>query len=263
MSQVEPIGPPVAAPAFPPEAPPEPEAPAPLAPDAGFDLLPKHWQDEIKEKRDAEARYRTQLREEEAIWEGYTDPDQKAMMKEYARLMPAAERGDTAAIARIQEMLAPEEEPGDAPLTRAEIEALVAERATSEAQRVLDERDATQAQATAISQIEAEVTKRGYTLQSEEHVLFLRAANNAVNRDPDADFYAEGEKAVKEYHQKIVADYLASKAAKTDGSLRQANGTGTAPSTATNPDKPWEGSGLDPIAFARKSANERFEKMRG
>src|SRR5882724_2152888 len=80
MSIIEPgattIGPePVAAPVE--EAREAPSVETPETPEvdqeATFDQLPAYWQNHIKEKRDAEARYRTEARDYTQAFDGYDD----------------------------------------------------------------------------------------------------------------------------------------------------------------------------------------------
>lgn len=208
--------------------------------------LPDWAQNIIKEKREGEDRYRRELREYEAAFEGYTVEERQAYL-DYAKLVRAAQAGDPDAQAQLAELMEDEEpEPaGDQPqyLTREE----AAQLARQEAQALIAERDAAQAQQQAVSGVQSTAKELGYEPGSEDYLLLLHYANQMDNPD-----LRTADAQVKAYRQQLVDSYLASKEADADNTPNLGTGNGVAVSTARVPRT---------FAEARESLHERLTQL--
>ena len=205
----------------------------------------------VEDLRKENAKWRTQLREYEASFEG-VDPDQVKALGEFARLSLAAEGGDVEAARKLEEMLG--EEPGEpAPASTPAPtfdEAHFRQLAREEAERIVaTERDQTRTQ-TAIQDVITRAEALGYKHGSPDYVLLMQAANSLETLPEDGDLLRAGDALVKAYKQQIVEEYLSGKEAETNGAPRVPTGGGVAPSQARVPTS-W--------AEARQFLHERLD----
>lgn len=207
-----------------PEAPPEapsPEVtpePAPeVDPADGLAALPEWAQKEIRERRDSENKYRLRARSYETAFDGFADEDRDVLL-EFASLI----RTDPAAAAvRAQEIAQAltAEEIADAQqgMTPETVEQIV--------ERRLAEREAKAAEASAIADITSQAEKLGYKADTEGFARLLWRAHNETNGD-----LAKADAAIKADQQKIIDEFLASKAREADQTPGMVPATGSAPS---------------------------------
>lgn len=208
----------------------------------------------VHELRQEAAKWRTQLRELEAEFDGI-DPDERKALAEFVRLSRAAEAGDEDAAAALTEMLGGDDESAEeAP--QAFDEEAYRRLAREEAQRLVEEREQARQQDDAIRSVQKQAEALGYEQGSEDYILLMRAANS-LDPNEHSDLIAAADGVVKQYKQQIIEAYLASKEAATEGS--PANGVGVAPSTATLPWTP-EMTEKQKFAAVRASLSERIRQ---
>lgn len=280
MSFVEPgqqrvIGPDPVGPADPPRAPdnPEPEVPetAPItdtAPDS--DTFDREY---VVGLRAEAAKYRTQLREYEADFEG-VDPEQRKLLAQFARLSLAAENGDEDAIAQLQEFYAdepPVEQESQAAVTQVEkpmTEERFRELAREEAQNLVKEQQQIQNINSVLTRakewgFETTPGAKGYDQYQRLCYIAINDISQEVATNGDVlaaakDQY-EAERA--DERRQIIEDYLSGKEADTEGSLLVAGSNG-APGTR----QPlWDSSMSEKEKFARvrEATGEMFRAARG
>jgi hypothetical protein len=239
----EPIGPePAPAPPPPAATPPEPDT---------FDRT------YVEDLRREAAGYRTRAKAYEEAFEGYEDEQRDAFL-EYAKLLHRSENGDQEATQILEEMFGGEDDtPPDEPEQQyapepVDYQAMARQAAEEvfqryEQQRVNDE---------GVAAVRKAGEDLGYKFGSEEYILFVRGANEAVNRREDNPLVA-GENAVKAYHQRIIDEYLAAKGGQADSSLAVPSGGGTAPNMST---RPYDNNQSDTQKWqaVRESALARF-----
>lgn len=208
----------------------------------------------VEELRAENAKWRTQLREREALFEGL-EADEVTQLAEFARLSKKAETGDEEAIKALNEMLGDEEVETAAPSEPAPVfdEERFRKLAREEAERIAADRDSQRAQRESIQTIVHRAEELGYKQGSEDYVLLMRAANS-INPDEHPDLLAEGDRLVKEYKAQIVESYLAAKEGRAEASPTIPSGSGVAPSSARVPAS---------FPEARDSLRQRLDAARG
>jgi hypothetical protein len=207
------------------------------------DMFPRSY---VEELRKESAQYRTQYREMESKFDGYTE-DERAALLDYIHLIRKAESGDPEAEAALQEMFAEEQEPE--PIQTFD-EATFRALAREEAARLVQEQTAQQAQVQAVQGVQARATELGYTVGSEDYILLLRFANEANSEDPIGDGHAK----VAAYKQSIIDQHLKAIQNQNAGVATPTATNGAAP-TAINEPKTFED--------ARNSLHERLTRQFG
>lgn len=229
----EPVGP---APVDTSTAPP-PEVTAP----AEAETFPRSY---VEDLRAENAKWRTQLRDLEGAFEGY-EPEERAALVEFLKLSRAAERGDQAAAAQLEEMLAgdetPPETPAEQPMTAEDFRRLARE----EAEQAFSQRETVRAQDDAVREIMSEARSLGYATNPTEkgYVDYQRLCYLAIHSVPEDTPQENTIKAAHEMLQAekaaeratVIEEYLAGKESQAEGSLRIPNGQGAAPATAQTP----------------------------
>lgn len=203
------------------------EAPPAIPSDAGFDALPKYWQDQINEKRDAEARYRLRAKGYDETFDGMDD----SLREGWLELIRVANSGDEGAMDQLASMLGFEIEgepqtPLDAPeqpqyLTREE----AAEIARQEARNLYEADRAQQQEADSIKAVSSEAEKLGYDVSTRAYVDLLFEANKI-----DQSTIPPGKSLLEVAHEHLEAERQAEYDAWVQSKVDQANGSPVAPS---------------------------------
>lgn len=250
----EPSGPPPATIDEPPE--PEPVHPA-AAGTPEPETFPREYVEELR--REA-AQYRTRARDYDQAFEGYDDESREALLQ-YVQLSYRANNGDADAARQLEEMFGGDDD--DALSSPADPSSLTPEPdyrqiAREEAQALLDAREAERAQQEGIDAVRRAGEELGYEFGTEDYILFVRGAHEAVTAGND-DPIAAGDAAVKAYHQAVVERFLAEKGQQADTGLQLPTGAGTAPNLTT---RPWTDEMSESARWAAvaKSAEERLRQ---
>ena len=208
------------------------------------DMFPRSY---VEELRKESAQYRTQYRELESKFDGYTE-DERAALLDYIGLIRKAESGDAEAEAALAEMFG--EEPATPEPIQQFDEATFRQLAREEAARLVQEQSAQQAQVQAVQGIQSRATELGYTVGSEDYILLLKFANEANSEDPIADGHAK----VAAYKQAIIDQHL---------KAIQNQNAGVATPTATNGAAPTAINEPRTFEEARNSLHERLTRQFG
>ena len=207
------------------------------------DMFPRAY---VEELRQDAARYRTQYREMESKFDGYTE-DERAALLDYIHLIRRAESGDAEAEAQLAEMFEEEQEPE--PIQQFDEETF-RRLAREEATRLVQEQSAVQAQQAAVQGVQSRATELGYTVGSEDYILLLKFANEVQSDDPISDGHAK----VQAYKQSIIDAHLKAIQSQNAGVATQPVTNGAAP---TNIDEPKT------FEAARNALHERLTRQFG
>lgn len=202
------------------EAPPE-EAPAPEP-----DMFPRDYVEELR--REA-AEWRTKYQSYNQKFDGYTDDEKEALL-DYMFHARRAEAGDPESINWLNEMFGADDDAlaDSAPQFD---EATFRQLAREEAERLVQEQQAQQAQVQAVHTVQSRAQDLGYEVGSDDYILLLKYANEADGDDP----IASGHERVQAYKQQIIDAHLKTiqnQNAQQPNLPRQA---GSAPSQASPP----------------------------
>jgi hypothetical protein len=250
----EPAGPePVEAPISPAEALIEDPTPEPEP-----DMFPRSYVEELR--REA-AGYRTKAKSYDDAFDGMDDDTREAWL-EYTALVVRAQSGDQAAIDRIQEMFADDEDdtpdipepviPAQDPIAAAR------EEARRAAEEVYQEREQARMQEEQILAVRKAGEDLGYNFGTDDYILFVRGANEAANSGDD-DPIAAGDRAVKAYRQAVVDAYLKAKGEQAESTAPVPDGGGAAPNLSKQPYDPAS-SEMAKWNAVRDSAMARFRQ---
>lgn len=233
MSDITPAAPAPDAPAADPAA----QAPGGPAPDAvelqGLDALPESWQSHIRELRDGEAKYRTELKPYKDVF-GAFDPQDREVLFGLAQALREDPRTGAQQMMELAQALLGGDEPDegvddtadfdeDRPLTRAEAEALWAAK-QAEAQQ-------TEAAQRAQAELLSEATALGYTegsrgywsllIEAKSHGGDLKKAHEALVAE------------IAQVQQKAVDEFVSGRRADAESTPTAGSGLGTAPANDT------------------------------
>lgn len=195
-----------------PVAPPTPPTPPPAAPStpAEPETFDRAYVEDLRKEN---AKWRTQLREYEAEFDGI-DPEERKALAEFARLSVRAQSGDEEALKTLGEMLGEETAPAVQEQAPVYDEAYFRRIAAEEASRIAAEQQRYSDEQRGIAEIVRQAEALGYKQGSEDYVLLMRAANS-VDPTEHSDLLAEGDRLVKAYKQSIIEGYLAEKEGRT------------------------------------------------
>jgi hypothetical protein len=219
-------------PASSPMSTPEP-APTQQAPTQEPDTFDRAYVEELR--REA-AGYRTQLREVESYFDGYT-PEERDALGQYLQLSRAAEQGDQEAIAILNELFDDGQnvddqmdDPFDMPMLD---EDYLREMARQEAYELFSQEQAQRDQEQAVAQVQSTAEQMGYDQGSEDYILLLKFAND-LDPAEHPDLLAAADQQVKAYKQQIIDSYINEKQQQANGP-RTPQSNGSAPSLAQPP----------------------------
>ena len=227
---------PAATPAYTPE-----DTAAPQEPDT-FDRA------YVEELRREAAGYRTQLREMESVFDGYT-PEERDALGQYLQISRLAEQGDPEAIAVLEELFGGEDEDyGDefGYEKQGLSEDDLREIARQEAYDLFSQEQAVIAEQQAVYDIQQRAEQMGYEQGSDDYILLLKYANE-LDPSENPDLLAAADQQVKAYRQQIINAYIAEKQG-SGGPL-----TPTMPGSAPNLAQPPR-----TLAEAREALHQRL-----
>ena len=220
-------------PANAPQTPPPAEELPPAAedtPPAEPDMFPRDYVEELRQEA---AKYRTQLRDYEQKFDGYTDEERSALL-DYVYLTRQAEAGNEEAARQLQEMFGEQDEtPAPEPVQQFDEETF-RRLAREEAERLVAEQAQAQAQQQAVQNVQTRAKELGYEAGTEDYVLLMKFANDVDPAD-NPDLIAAGHEKVQAYKQAIIDAHLAQIQAQNDQIPVQPTTPGVAPSQATPP----------------------------
>lgn len=235
---------------------PEPVGPAPVSAkdaadtaviaDAQPDPEPKVFDEAyVKELRAENAKWRTQLREREAIFDGL-EPEEVAQLAEWGRLSKQAEAGDQDALARLNEMLGTDDEPEPTPQPVQFDEAKFRQLAREEAEAIAEEKEKVRQvnEVMGMARGWGFETQRGQKGFDRYQRLCYIAANEIDTSTLGNRHLMEAAKEKLEadeadWKQQVIEEYLANKGARTDTSPLTPTGSGVAPAPAPRQAKSW------------------------
>ncbi len=190
----------------------------------------------VEELRREAAGYRTQLREVESYFDGYT-PEERDALGQYLQLSRAAEQGDPEAIAILNELFDDGQGYDDGQFMDEGDEYLdedtLREIARQEAYDLFMEEQAQRDQMQAVAQVQSTAEQMGYDQGSEDYILLLKFAND-LDPDEHPDLLAAADQQVKAYKQQIIDSYINEKQQQANGP-RIPQSSGSAPNLAQPP----------------------------
>lgn len=206
----------------------------------------------VEELRREAAGYRTQLREMESYFDGYT-PEERDALGQYLQLSRAAEQGDPEAIAILNELFDDGQgyddgqfmEPGDDYLDEDTLREIARQEAYDLFSQELSQRD----QAQAVAQVQSTAEQMGYDQNSEDYILLLKFAND-LDPSEHPDLLAAADQQVKAYKQQIIDSYINEKQQQANGP-RTPQSNGAAPNLAQPPRT---------LAEARQALHDRLTR---
>lgn len=227
-------------------------APAPQADTQEPDTFDRAYVEELR--REA-AGYRTQLREVESYFDGYT-PEERDALGQYLQLSRAAEQGDPEAIAILNELFDDGQGYDDGQFMGQDDEYLdedtLREIARQEAYDLFMEEQGQRDQMQAVAQVQSTAEQMGYDQGSEDYILLLKFAND-LDPAEHPDLLATADQQVKAYKQQIIDQYINEKTQQANGP-RTPQSNGSAPSLAQPPRT---------LAEARQALHDRLTREFG
>jgi len=210
----------------------------------------------VDELRQESARYRTQLREVESYFDGYS-AEERSALGQYLQLSRAAEQGDPEAIQILNDLLGEDDQVADTSndwATDGPVidEDYLRELARQEAEQLYTQGRWEQDQQQAVLNVQQTAEKMGYQQNSDDYVLLLKYAND-LDPAEHPDLLAAADQQVKAYRQSIIDAYIGQKTGQADGP-RTPQGNGAAPSLAQPPRT---------MAEARQALHERLVREFG
>lgn len=207
----------------------------------------------VEELRREAAGYRTQLREMESYFDGYT-PEERDALGQYLQLSRAAEQGDPEAIAILNELFDDGQGYDDGQIddqlaSPTLDENYLREVARQEAYDLYMQEQAQRDQAQAVAQVQSTAEQMGYQQGSEDYILLLKFAND-LDPAEHSDLLAAADQQVKAYKQQIIDQYINEKQQQADGP-RMPQSNGAAPNLAQPPRT---------LAEARQALHDRLTR---
>ena len=228
-------------------------APAPQADTQEPDTFDRSYVEELR--REA-AGYRTQLREMESYFDGYT-PEERDALGQYLQLSRLAEQGDPEALAILGELFDDGSMYDDPSMGFDGEEEYLDEEtlrniARQEAYDLFMQEQSQRDQMQAVQQVQYTAEEMGYDQGSEDYILLLKFAND-LDPNEHPDLLAAADQQVKAYKQQIIDAYINEKSGQADGP-RIPTSPGSAPNLAQPPRT---------LAEAREALHQRLMREFG
>lgn len=200
-----------------PAAPPAGDEPA----KTGLDALPEEWQKEVREAREEAKRYRLRAKEYDEVYDGLDDAGRGFLLE----LNKALKAGDTDAAQAMWDQLFTADPADPDPAAAPPATAMSAD----DIDRIVEEKLAAREQARqkeqAIADLDHQAEALGYKPGTRDYVNLLFVANHETNGD-----IAAAAEALKADRQKVIDEFLASKASDSEQHTTPAAPNGSAPS---------------------------------